>query len=355
MTSCIICFNTSNQMHHCSNSHCHDTYCRECLMLLIDFCVEEKVMPQCPSRHCQSDLILNDLKGLNKTYIDKYCQLCLDYFMNNHKKQINHELQEKEVITRLINEKRQFLEETYPAAIALVATVVFDYKYRQMDKQKEKIKQTLQKNRPCFHTTCSGYLDNDYKCLSCQHLFCKQCEHQLTHHHQCKQVDVDCVNMIKNMVKCPGCQLPVFKNVGCNHITCSSCGVKFDYTTGQIGGSGSHNTKINIKKNVDYKLSDLYKETLPTSCQEKLLVIEASKPRVMSFNTLLGPLKKYKETKDVKLGKVFANKLNNYYLNRFLIRDYEDSLIQLETILKTTNNEKDMTNILNQCLILVKK
>jgi hypothetical protein len=150
------------------------------------------------------------------------------------------------------------------------------------------------------------------------------------------------------MVKCPGCQLPVFKNEGCNHITCSVCSTNFDYHTGESGGSGSHNHKIVIKNDIHYKLSDLYKDKIPVQVFERLLLVEAIKPKTINKNTLLYPVKKYIETKDDKLCYQLAKQMNKYYINSYHIRDYENVLIQLEDVIKNDGDEKQMMTLLDQ-------
>ena len=345
--SCIICFTSLSKPYYCSNTRCNDQWCKDCLLLLIDFCCEEKTLPKCPSRYCGCVLILNDLKNLDKNVIDQYNQLCMTYFIKDHGTILEKELSDQAILTRLQQERRKFLTETYPKAICLVAHITFNKKLNQMDKIRKELDHTVVKR--CFNTTCSGYLSN-YQCTSCQSQFCNKCETIIKPNHICKQNDLDCVHLINSMVKCPGCHLPVFKNEGCNHITCSVCNTNFDYITGQKGESGSHNHKIIIKNDIQYKLSDLYKDKLSSIIFDKLLLVEAHKPKIMNKEILLVSVKKYMETKDNKWCSQLTFKMNKYYINSYLIRDYEYGLIQLEELIKNNGQEKEMIKILDQLL-----
>jgi hypothetical protein len=312
--------------------------------MLIDFCIDENILPQCPSRHCGIVLILKDLKGLNGSYITKYNQLCMDFFIKSNGNRLEQEIQNNKVMEKLLQQRRQFMNDNYPKAISLVASITFQNKMNQVNKTKKE--KQVQNMKRCFNTVCKGFLNDDFQCQSCQNVFCKKCETVVYNAHLCKQSDLDSVNLINNMVKCPGCQLPVFKNEGCNHITCSVCKTNFNYNTGEQGGSGSNNKSIMIKNN-NYKLSDLYKEQLIPLVFDKLVAIEARKPSVISKDSLLIPVKKYIETKDTKYYEQLAIKMNKYYLNSVSIRDYESALIAFEQLIKNKGNEDKQLLLLN--------
>ena len=94
---------------------------------------------------------------------------------------------------------------------------------------------------------CNGFLDEKLVCMTCHTSFCLQCEKLLTSDHKCRPEDIESISVIKDMIHCPQCQLPVFKDVGCDSITCSNCGQLFKYSTGEKGGHGSINAPIKLE------------------------------------------------------------------------------------------------------------
>ena len=223
-----------------------------------------------------------------------------------------------------------------------MTNIAFKPKLKRLAKQKAAERAVLRqaavlklqvKHRSCMNSTCGGFLINMI-CSVCQTEFCKRCEKILDKTHQCKQEDLDSVNFVNNLIRCPQCVLPVFKNEGCNNISCSNCGCKFLYSTGEEGGSGSHNTKIAVDIEQRYKLSILYKDKIPPSCVKSLVELESLEPKSLSKDIMLLPVKKYIETKNEKMAKLLANKIDTYYQNRLLIRDYQTYMLKLENMLK---------------------
>jgi hypothetical protein len=333
--SCIICFFPVEKQYQCSDKRCKELYCEECLESLIDFCHGEKIMLKCPAKDCNTYITLSDLKGISSKSLELYYKSCLDVFLKENGNDLEKELQEIQLLKKYREERQQFLQQSFPEAIGLMASIAFKSKLKRLDTQKSKVLKTIPKMRACMNSTCSGYLNEDLICTICECKFCKQCEKVLTNKHQCKQEDLDCVQFVNQLVKCPGCHLPVFKNQGCNNITCSNCGTNFLYTTGEEGGSGSHNTKLTVNVEQRYKLSKLYKDKIPESCRKYIIELESLEPKMVDKNTMLLPVKKYIDTKDIKMAKSLAIKIDTYYQNKLKLRDYQWCLVQLENMLKS--------------------
>lgn len=333
---CIVCISEiEGQQYCCSNNRCKQKYCGECLIQLIQYCHEETLLPVCPSVNCRSTLLLCNFANLPKETIKIYEQCCLNFFLKEQGDGVKKQLQEKEMLKRLQEERQRFITQTYPEAIALIATISFKNKLKQLEKQKQEVvkKQLQLAKRTCMNTVCNGYLSDDLKCLTCQTEFCQRCERRLQNNHQCKQEDLDSINIINNMISCPGCGLKVFKNEGCNNITCSNCGTKFEYTTGEEGGSGSHNAKITVDSNQKRKLSVDYKDKLTVKLMEMLVEIESLEPKSINKDILLTPLKEYYQNKNIDAGRKLAKQLEKYYLNHYKVRDYFQVMIEIEDLL----------------------
>ncbi|KAF9054462.1 hypothetical protein BJ165DRAFT_1306121, partial [Panaeolus papilionaceus] len=68
----------------------------------------------------------------------------------------------------------------------------------------------------------------------CGQHWCKSCNKQIASSatkHRCKHVNIDRLMRRKGWKYCPGCQTPIQKESGCNHITCGApgCNVHFCY------------------------------------------------------------------------------------------------------------------------------
>jgi hypothetical protein len=370
---CIVCFSDiEGKSYQCSNPKCDDKFCDECLTLLIKYHKEESLLPVCPSRNCRSTLLLCDIRSLPKNIITEYEQCCLNFFLKDQGDNVKKQLLEKNIIDQLRKERQQFITQTYPEAIALVATITFKSKLNQLDKQKKKIvqKQIESSNRKCMNTICGGYLDDNLQCLTCSTNFCKRCEKRLDTNHKCKQEDLDSVNIVNNMIRCPGCNLPVFKNEGCNHITCSNCDTNFEYTTGELSSHGSTNTKLNIDINQVQRLSFSYKDRIPKNILPLLLELESFEPKKLNKDIILLPIKEYYQIIDFQDGKnsqnngnirinniskKLAKQLEKYYLNQYKVQNYMNHMIKIEELLtKEKINQLELNKILSQSIQLMK-
>ena len=347
--NCIICFSPIKEKYCCSDQKCKDFFCQDCMIDLIEFCVGEKMLPKCPSRDCTSYLTMTNMTHLPKDLMLKYYQLCLDYFLKDQGNVIEKQIQEKALLKKHCEDRQKFIKEEFPEGISLMASIAFKPKLKRLEKQKAKVLKEQVKLRSCMNSTCAGYLE-DLICTICQTEFCKRCEKTVDQNHTCKQEDLDSVNFVQGLINCPGCGHRVFKNEGCDSISCSICQTNFSYSTGEKGGHGSLNVKIAVNVEQRYKLSNTFKTKIPSSCLKRLLQLESLEPKVISKDIMLVPVKKYIETKDDKWAKVLANKIDQYHQNRFLNRDYQANMVKLEKMLRNEVDEVKFSHRLDRSI-----
>ncbi len=293
---CAICFcpfNKHEKKYTCVQKECKELTCLECISSLIKFSEKSDIIPKCPALDCKGIFTMSNIKDIPKSSLRLYASACFKYMMKDKGNTVKKRIQEAKVLAELRNERLQYLEKEYPKAISLVAKLTFKSKLRALDKQKSKIvnAQINKADRICINSTCNGFLDPNYVCMTCGTEFCNKCEEKVKPNHICKQEDLDSVNLVNSMIKCPGCKLPVFKNVGCDSITCSNCGANFKYSTGQLGGHGSSNMKLQKTLSIakKEKLSNTLEKIIDAQCLELLLELEALEPTVKSKDAILTP------------------------------------------------------------------
>lgn len=338
---CTICFcSIDGPIYSCADPKCDDALCGECLQSYIKFSADNMSIPKCPNKNCNAQFILSCLKGLPPVSIKQYQSACLDFMLKDQGTVVQKQLEEAKILEQLREERTKFIQVNFPKAIALVASWTFTSKLRQLEKQRGRIvgNQLKVANRTCMNNSCKGFLDKNMVCMTCMTEFCKMCEKTIKPGHQCNQVDLDSVNVVNSLVRCPGCKLPVFKNEGCNSITCSNCGTNFEYSTGKEGGHGSSNAKIHINLVERKKLSISY--DLKGAILELILKIEAAEPAMIAKETLLIPIKYLYQTQDKEeAAKQMAKKFDILIRNKYENSDYRRLLINIEEFIKTKPDE----------------
>lgn len=355
--SCSLCFNQLNDKdnkYKCADKKCDIYACVECIEDLIVFSMKSNLLPKCISNNCNGIYILSNLKNISLQALKKYEEACFNYFMKNNSDTVKKRIEEQKMLDIIRNERLKFLEQKFPKGINLVAKLTFKDKLRQLDKQKSEIINKKLKNasKSCLSLICGGFLDDNFICMTCQIEFCKKCEKKSNENHQCKQEDLDSVNLINNMIHCPGCKLPVFKNEGCDSITCSVCKTNFLYSTGKIGGHGSSNAAIKIDVAKKVNISDKFSEIIPEECLPLILHIEALQPPFKSKDSLLTPIKSYLQSNKNKnvCAKNLAKQIDIYTKYKYNSIDYHKYLNEIDDKLenKDFNGLKDrLTNIVN--------
>jgi len=253
MSECVICFDTiEGGSVTCKNNSCTARMCRACLDEYIAICVRDKNIPKCPNRTCGWYYLLSDIQHFREL-VQPYASCCFGELLTKHGDTARKTVEVQTTIANLRTARMQFIETQFPVAIAYTARVIMPEKLRRIDKQVKDmiLEQSKQSHRVCMNLTCGGSLDENLQCMSCGTTFCLECEKVSTGTHVCSPDDVETIKLIKGMVHCPKCHLPIERSSGCDWMTCAHCGENFTYSTGISGGGGNrHNTAVNVQTQV---------------------------------------------------------------------------------------------------------
>ena len=379
-TTCVLCFfaleDVVGYQISCGNPECHGKLCVDCMEHLLQYSSQNRLLPSCPVQSCKEIFMYSDVKKLDatgrETEMDwrtrkrklarndggklaaQYRRTCFDYFLKSDGDAVQREILERDMINKIRSEKLHFLENAFPEAVALVARVAFKHKLHKVNEsRKALVRMKVQTHkRKCFFQSCTGFLeDGDAQprsliCMLCASRFCKDCEKELNDDdHKCDEDDLKSVIVMSDMIRCPGCDSPVFKDVGCDFITCSNsaCGVNFHYKTGDVTNHGSVNQKIQLPPE-QRLLSVLYHDQLPTQSMQLLLTVESLRPAEVTKDIILRPIHKYmKQSTDGMSARTArdANEndlclaLEKYTNYKHAARKYARHLLRIERKLKT--------------------
>lgn len=358
----------------CGNPTCGSKICKDCLQHLLHYCARNKFVPNCPVQSCQEIYLYSDVKRMDfnkqtkparrrrrtvistetlpeyienteKVFTTQYEKASFGFFLKSNGDAIRKQILEQEMLNKIRAEKLHFLENSFPPAVGLVARVAFKHKLHRVNENKKELVhlKVRAQQKKCFYQVCTGFLEangNVWVCMLCDSRFCKKCENALvlSSGHTCNEADVKSLGLINDMIRCPGCNLPVFKDIGCDFITCSNsaCGVHFHYKTGEITNHGSINSKI-ILAPAKRKLSIIYENRLNGSSLALLLLIESMQPVTVSKNIILRPLHKFMKNKNDR----------DHVVTRHTRRTHEQDLaVALETYTRYKQESKRYTQAL---------
>lgn len=364
---CLICFCPSEDAEFsCGDPLCKAITCGECTPSLIEYSKNEGLIPKCCSDKCNSYYLLSSLTNPHKidtnytkletVVFENYYKAVLDYMMRDKGEQVQKKMEQDVILKRLRKERIKFIKETFQPAIAKVANLTFASKIRRLEKQRTKMiaEKMNSSHRTCMNLYCNGHLDEKLSCMSCMSKFCEKCEKLISQDgkHSCRREDVESISFINNMIRCPECKLPVHKDVGCDSITCSNCGTKFKYSTGERGGHGSNNAVIQLEEK--RKLSNIYRDKFTVSEKagagrfglsrtnrdkirkmDLLLEIELKEPKAVTEKAMLNTIKMmYQTGNQDSAGKQMARRLDVYMINKYRVRCYQHTLGELENQLQ---------------------
>ncbi len=360
--NCVLCFfviGITDKSITCGNPSCSAAMCMDCFEHLIQYSCHEKVLPTCPSQSCKEIYLYIDVAKARKDLTEQHKRASFDSFLKLNEDSLQKKILEQAIIHKIRAEKVRFLEESFPPAVSLVARIAFKHKLHKINEaKKDLVHMKISSNkRRCFYQSCNGFLDDQdnensapklFVCMLCESNFCKFCEQDLSLDsqlvHQCREEDVQSLSLINGMVRCPGCNFPVFKDIGCDFITCSTCSTNFHYKTGEKTNHGSVNAKIQVAPELRL-LSILYASVLGQRSLEILLSIEAFRPETVSKNIILRPVFSYlkklnvnpdnrtKATHELEL----VRALDKYTLYKYSSKKYIQILSTIEKRLLASN------------------
>lgn len=309
-SDCLICFYPieSNQNISCGNPDCSASICYECAKVYIIHSENEKEIPKCPSPSCRHEYLYSMFKQIDDESKTRYINACYEYFTVMKSNDIDDTINHERMIEKLRKERKEFIASAFPKAISLTIEYALSSKMRKIDKQnRKKIKDIIDStNKKCINLLCPGKLDTNYKCLTCDTLFCTKCEKNISSHtstHVCDPNDIESLKFVQSLVKCPKCLYPVIRSYGCNYMTCSVCKTNFHYETGEITQAGNHhNASANIVTSLkpSERWRDYYeKDTNDISASKDILSLlkqlEAKAPQEETLTPIMRDLIKIKK------------------------------------------------------------
>ena len=364
MPDCDICFcDIENITYTCCNPDCVCKICDECVKLYIHSI--EKGLPKCVVTDCSGEFLFSEVaKCKSRKAVEKYESLCFNFLRNENFDDIINDINQKSLIEKIRKERHEFIIKEYPKAISFIINTCLKVKMKKIAKSnRDHIKSVLGKsNKKCPNILCySGVLDINFICLACSQKFCKKCEALITEtdslSHICKPEELESINAVKKLIKCPTCKLPVVRSWGCNAITCSNCKTNFDYFTGVKIHAGNHsNATLELKKYEKLSLRMEREKSEDTYMINMIRQIENKEPTKYSFNKILSLLKKYiqieKENKEEldTLKHTICVKYQKYKLSQYENRKFFKCITRIENEYKTGVITESFLNEINKIL-----
>lgn len=343
---CLICFCPIETIPlTCGDPNCIAQTCTDCAGALVNYSAQNHLIPTCPGEKCQAYYLWSEINKLPPTDLKTYEQTCLDSFIKEKGDIAAKQLEQKLILERLREDRRVFIQEQFPKAIAKVAQIALRSKLSALEKDKvESISENLKSaHRICMNLCCNGHLDQNLVCMKCMSSFCQKCEKLLTTNHKCKTEDIESLELIKGIMKCPNCKFPIEKSMGCNGMTCANCKTTFDYGTGELASHGSANAPIANREII--LLSTEFRSQLTQDELQLLLEIEAREPKFHSEVAIINLLKKYyllekkpmtddqKQQETHAIAKKIAREIEAMVLTKYKSRAYINSMTRLEKAL----------------------
>lgn len=358
MSDCSICyFSIDGVSYHClNNTNCSSVICGDCLKSYIEYLDKDNlgILPKCPDKKCNNEYTYSEIKRTdNNDIIKTYEKLCFDYIKKEKVDDLIISMSQDSIIERIRQEKLEFIKKSFPIAISYVVENSLKSKLLKISKNNsEHIKKMIKRNsKKCPNSYCvTGYLDSKLECLKCFDKFCEKCEQKIKTgtEHKCKDDDLKTIEILKDIIKCPTCHLPITKSSGCNYMTCASCGTKFDYISGNKTTHGGHSTQITLrrtlKQSVEFKKENKYDEDII-----RLLVeIEEKEPSIYNFDRIMKILKEYLLLDEVE------QKIYEYKVQQKITTKYEKYLISKQKQ-KNFYNKLDSIQRLHDSGVLTKE
>ena len=322
--ACSVCYEEDLEYYDCSNDNCNTLICHECFNTYANICNNEyNSTPICPNPECKCEYLYNNV-GNN----DIIAGLLYQNIKNDPK--LENLDQKVIMLNKLKMEKFNFLSSNLPKCVSKMGNICFKKKLQKISKTKE----VNVFNKKCFNSSCyKGILNENYECNECNTIFCNKCERIKDDNHECKKEDLDAMETINSFRKCPTCKIPIFKDEGCDHMTCIKCKTKFCMSTGEINEAGSVNKDIVEKKAEDYKLSKTLGEFYNNEIIEKLIDLELLEPKKITYESILKLHLKIEDGEDKpKLKLDLFKKYSKYKISQVKSKKYFKAMAEIEQL-----------------------
>ena len=285
---CCICFSNEDEdtdLNFIKCIKCDSNICQDCMSRYIEISSTKlNTLPTCPNK-CGCEYFYDTLKKFDEL-IDSYIVLLYNYLKNNPKFEIIVKESHKDIIEKIIKDKKQYIKKEFPKCVVKIINICMADKIKYIPKNSAS-KNTIINRKKCINSFCiKGLLilnsDEDikeYECNHCKTIFCTDCEKEKKYGHLCKKDDIDSLKYLNNMKKCPECHIKVEKSEGCNTMTCTNCKTNFSYDTGlKMDYGNNHNANINLNDPESYKFSRLYNDIYDKKIIKFLYKIENKEP-----------------------------------------------------------------------------
>lgn len=340
---CLICFcdiEDGDIPIKCYNPSCTAIVCSECITMHLMVSLQDKIIPKCTSPDCDTYYLYSDFQPFPHLIKD-YNKCCFEEMLGKYGDVVRKDIEIKNRLQVLRDQRKVFINEKFPRAIAITASIIMPRKLRKLDKQiAEKLEQqSIRSFRICMNLSCNGSLDSNLICMTCLTQFCRTCEGVRENGHVCNDEDAQSLNVIRDMVQCPGCNLPVVKSQGCDSITCANCRTNFLYNTGEKGGHGSGTIAIKQINHDKIYLSVVYNQYLTDNgLLDIMIALESLEPRKVDSKIINSVILEY-----YRANKQFSDRLANrlaiafqkYIMAVYKNRVYQSLITVVERHIKT--------------------
>ena len=361
---CYVCCSDIKKLQEikCSSLLCTNYICAPCVVQYFTLCLEENQNPLCAIPCCNHYYDIKTISPLlSKKQLRLYKKAVVNYYDKRESDNIDRQINNVVLLDRIMNERKKFIEENFPAAIYKMATITLPKEIVNVKRSKELLAKKSYKV-PCHIMRCKGYLGEKNECNLCGATFCDKCDQKVSSDvyiiHTCKPEDIATLEELNKLIKCPGCKSPVIKSEGCNYITCARCGIGFDYRSGKKDTSEHTATNVQYtEKKTDnsflHSVKDLIdKSSKPIKITRLIGEIEDCRPKTPSFNkinTLLIEMRNEKEKENIVQKRDAIVKAAQQYQKKCIMhKQYQRYLNEIEVALREgTLKTRFLENILS--------
>ena len=116
--NCNVCLNSvsnKSKFIDCYNTSCDGGVCIDCCELLLDYSVNNNILPRCPAQKCNYEFLYSDFKKISNEILDIYIELCYKSLKNNNKEDLQIIESYKKYMLDLKNKKRHRIYFSFPS------------------------------------------------------------------------------------------------------------------------------------------------------------------------------------------------------------------------------------------------
>ncbi len=312
--SCAYCYDENISPVISCQLKCNNISCQECLQNMADIAVEDATYPQC---HCGAHFNFSETEHI--------LMPCYRKFIERLREPID--IKTTQIETVAIMKKVDWLS-SIPVVYKEYIEEFFDAKLTLLCKTqaKQEVHHETVDDIKCPFAYCPGTIV-DTRCKICNRILCLTCNLEKFDPHECKPEDIESLNAIQKMIKCPNCKTKIYKIDRCDSMTCAICKTNFSYETGEKTVYGSDfKVYITPKEN---KISERLK--LPEEHRLKLKKLEdvlLKEPQKVTFSKTF--IKKYLRFKTSAV--IYNNMCLKLENNDDFITVYNDTVEKLKLL-----------------------